>query len=103
MTLDQSIVLGVIVLIFGLFAWGKWRYDVVAVIGLLALVIADVFLEQVLRRGESKLIDPAHALDGFGHAAVITVAAVLAGLRVSKALLLIAEYRNKAGEAGRDE
>lgn len=33
----------------------------------------------------------------------ITVGAVLAGLRVSKALLLIAEYRNKAGEAGRDE
>ena len=34
---------------------------------------------------------------------LVTVAAVLAGLRVSKALLLIAEYRNKAGEAGRDE
>ena len=83
MTLEQGIVLGVIVLIFGLFAWGKWRYDVVAVIGLLALVIADVFLEQVLRRGESKLIDPAQALDGFGHAAVITVAAVLV---ISRAL-----------------
>ena len=41
MTLEQGIVLGVIILIFGLFAWGKWRYDVVAVIGLLALVIAD--------------------------------------------------------------
>jgi di/tricarboxylate transporter len=83
MTLEQAIVLGVIVLIFGLFAWGRWRYDVVAVIGLLALVIADVFLEQVLRRGESNLIDPAHALDGFGHAAVITVAAVLV---ISRAL-----------------
>ena len=83
MTLEQGIVLGVIVLIFGLFAWGKWRYDVVAVIGLLALVIADVFLEQVLRRGESQIIDPAHALDGFGHAAVITVAAVLV---ISRAL-----------------
>ena len=33
----------------------------------------------------------------------ITIGAVLAGLRVSKALLLIAEYRNKAGEAGRTE
>jgi len=83
MTLEQGIVLGVIALIFGLFAWGKWRYDVVAVIGLLALVIADVLLEQVLRRGESRLIDPAHALDGFGHAAVITVAAVLV---ISRAL-----------------
>jgi di/tricarboxylate transporter len=92
MTLEQGIVLGVIVLIFGLFAWGKWRYDVVAVIGLLALVLADVFLEQVLRRGEcmldgervhARVIDPVHALDGFGHAAVITVAAVLV---ISRAL-----------------
>ena len=33
----------------------------------------------------------------------ITIGAVLGGLRVSKALLLIAEYRNKAGEAGRSE
>ena len=83
MTLEQGIVLGVIVLVFGLFAFSKLRYDVVAVIGLLALVVADVFLEQFLRLGESKLIDPAHALDGFGHAAVITVAAVLV---ISRAL-----------------
>ncbi len=33
----------------------------------------------------------------------ITTLAVLVGLRVSKALLLISEYRNKAGEAGRSE
>ena len=38
MTLEQGIVLGVIVLVFGLFAFSKLRYDVVAVIGLLALV-----------------------------------------------------------------
>ena len=54
MTLEQGIVLGVIVLIFGLFAWGKWRYDVVAVIGLLGLVIADVYLEQIARRARSR-------------------------------------------------
>ncbi|RDC60427.1 Cytochrome-c oxidase [Alteripontixanthobacter maritimus] len=30
----------------------------------------------------------------------LTVLAVLAGLRIAKAALLIAEYRNKAGEAG---
>ncbi len=42
--LEQGIVLGVILLVFGLFAWGKWRYDVVAVIGLFSLVIADVLL-----------------------------------------------------------
>ena len=45
MTLEQGIVLGVIVGIFGLFAWGKWRYDVVALIGMFSLVIADVILE----------------------------------------------------------
>lgn len=33
----------------------------------------------------------------------VTALSVLAGLRVAKALLLIAEYRNKAGEAGSDD
>ena len=83
MTLEQGIVLGVIVGIFGLFAWGKWRYDVVAVIGLFSLVLADVFLEKVLKRADAKLIDPDSALAGFGHPAVITVAAVLV---ISRAL-----------------
>ena len=84
MTLDQGIVLGVILLVFGLFAWGKWRYDVVAIIGLLALVIADVVVEAFQGAGKSNLIkDPSHALAGFGHAAVITVAAVL---MISRAL-----------------
>ncbi len=83
MNLEQGIVLGVIAMTFGLFAWGKWRYDVVAVIALFSLVVADVVLEKILRRGESNLIDPDKALDGFGHAAVITVAAVLV---ISRAL-----------------
>ena len=83
MNLEQGIVLGVIAMTFGLFAWGKWRYDVVAVIALFSLVVGDVVLEKFLRRGESNLIDPDHALDGFGHAAVITVAAVLV---ISRAL-----------------
>jgi di/tricarboxylate transporter len=83
MNLEQGIVLGVIAMTFGLFAWGKWRYDVVAVIALFSLVVGDVVLEKILRRGDSKLIDPDKALDGFGHAAVITVAAVLV---ISRAL-----------------
>jgi uncharacterized protein (DUF983 family) len=33
----------------------------------------------------------------------VTALSVLGGLRVAKALLLIAEYRNKAGEAGSDQ
>jgi di/tricarboxylate transporter len=55
----------------------------VAVIALFSLVVGDVVLEKILRRGDSKLIDPDKALDGFGHAAVITVAAVLV---ISRAL-----------------
>ena len=58
MTLEQGIVLGVIVGIFGLFAWGQWRYDIVAVIGLFSLVVADVIVVKVLRREGSALIDP---------------------------------------------
>ena len=83
MNLEQGIVLGVIGMTFGLFAWGKWRYDVVAVIALFSLVVGNVVLEKILNRADSKLIDPDHALDGFGHAAVITVAAVLV---ISRAL-----------------
>ena len=83
MNLEQGIVLGVIVGIFGLFAWGKWRYDIVAVIGLFSLVVADVIVDKVLGRGDSVLIDPESALAGFGHPAVITVAAVLV---ISRAL-----------------
>ncbi|MDC0143704.1 SLC13 family permease [Verrucomicrobia bacterium] len=83
MNLEQGIVLGVIAMTFGLFAWGKWRYDVVAVIALFSLVVGNVVLEKFLKRPDSKLIDPDHALDGFGHAAVITVAAVLV---ISRAL-----------------
>ena len=83
MTLEQGIVLGVIVGIFGLFAWGKWRYDIVAVIGLFSVVVADVIVVKVLRREDSALIDPESALAGFGHPAVITVAAVLV---ISRAL-----------------
>jgi di/tricarboxylate transporter len=53
-----------------LFVWGKWRYDIVALLSLLFLVIWGII------PGED-------AFTGFGHPAVITVAAVLI---ISKAL-----------------
>jgi di/tricarboxylate transporter len=53
-----------------LFVWGRWRYDVVAVSCLMAAVLTGV-------------VPPSQAFLGFGHPAVITVAAVLA---LSKAL-----------------
>ena len=74
MTPDQSAVTGLILVMFALFAWNKWRYDVVAVISLVTLVALDVLLG-----GEtSKLVtEPKRVLEGFGHPAVVTVAAVL--------------------------
>ena len=47
-----------------LFAWGRWRYDVVA-IG--ALIVVSL----------SGLVDAADVFAGFGHPAIITVAAML--------------------------
>ena len=80
MTPDQIAVIGLILVMFALFAWNKWRYDVVAVIALVALVALDAILG-----GEtSKLVEePKRVLEGFGHPAVVTVAAVLV---ISRAL-----------------
>lgn len=64
MTTDQAIVILILAVTMAQFIWNRWRYDVVAVIGLLAAVMLGVV--QVDR-----------AFSGFGHPAVITVAAVL--------------------------
>ena len=64
MTGEQTFVFAVLGIAFGLFVWGRWRYDLVAVLALLALVGA-------------RIIPAEGAFDGFGHPAVITVAAVL--------------------------
>ena len=71
---DQIAITGLILVMFALFAWNKWRYDVVAVIALVALGALDAILG-----GEtSELVkDPKRVLEGFGHPAVVTVAAVL--------------------------
>ncbi len=47
-----------------LFIHGRWRYDVVALLALLTLAVL-------------RIVPPAEAFSGFGHPAVITVAAVL--------------------------
>ena len=73
MTPDQIAVIGLILVMFALFAWNKWRYDVVAVIALVALVALDAILGKTSRLVE----DPKRVLEGFGHPAVVTVAAVL--------------------------
>ena len=64
MTLDQLCLFAILAAALMLFAWGRLRYDVVAVLALLASVVAG-------------LVPADTAFSGFGHPAVITVAAVL--------------------------
>jgi di/tricarboxylate transporter len=61
---EQLIVFAVILGALALFIQGRWRHDVVALLALLALALTGI-------------LEPARVFSGFGHAAVITVAAVL--------------------------
>ena len=85
---EQIFVFATLFLVLILFIWGKWRYDLVALFALLLVTIAG-------------LVPAAEAFSGFGHPAVITVAAVLI---VSRALFnsgmvdYIVRVMNFAGE-----
>ena len=70
MTLQQSYVFFILAATLMLFAWGRWRYDLIAMLAMVAVVIPG-------------LVPATDALRGFGHPAVITVAAVLV---ISRAL-----------------
>jgi di/tricarboxylate transporter len=61
---EHLYVFGILASAMVLFVWGVWRYDLVAVLALLACVFIGV-------------VPPEQAFHGFGHPAVITVAAVL--------------------------
>ena len=87
MTTDQTIIFALLGLTLFLFVTGRWRYDVVA---LVPLVLATLF----------GLIPADEAFAGFGHPAVITVAAVLVvsrGLQGSGMVELLARWLAKAG------
>jgi di/tricarboxylate transporter len=64
MTAEQILIFAVLAGALVLFVWGKWRYDVVALAALLAVTLPG-------------LVAWEEAFLGFGHPAVITVAAVL--------------------------
>jgi len=64
LTFDQAVVFGILAATLVLFVWGRWRYDLVAVAALLLVFIAG-------------LVPAEQVFLGFGHPAVITVAAVL--------------------------
>lgn len=83
----QVIVYGVLLLALALFVWGKWRYDVIALLALLTLTITGV-------------VPGASAFAGFGHPAVVTVAAVLAvsrGLENSGLVDLLTRWMSRVG------
>ncbi|MFC3230146.1 SLC13 family permease [Marinibaculum pumilum] len=64
MTTEQIAICLLLAATLALFAWGRWRYDVVALTALLAAVLLG-------------LVPTDSAFSGFAHPAVITVAAVL--------------------------
>jgi di/tricarboxylate transporter len=64
LTFDQSVVFAILAGTLVLFVWGRWRYDLVAVAALVLVFIAG-------------LIPAEQVFSGFGHPAVVTVAAVL--------------------------
>ncbi len=86
--LQQLIVFGVLILTLVLLAWGRWRYDIVGMLALLAVTITGI-------------IPGDQAFVGFGHPAVITVAAVLVvsrGLQSSGVVSLLAKPLARVGD-----
>jgi di/tricarboxylate transporter len=81
MKADQVIIVAVLVATMGMFLWGRWRHDMVALGALLVCVATG-------------LVPGASAFSGFGHPAVITVACVLVlgyGLQISGAVDVLAQ------------
>ncbi len=68
MEFEQGVVFAILATAMVLFVSGRWRYDVVAVMALVACVVAGV-------------VPMRDAFDGFGHPAVVVVAVVLAVTR----------------------
>jgi di/tricarboxylate transporter len=64
MSFDQATVFATLIVALVLFIWGRWRYDVVAVMALLVLTLAGI-------------VEADAAFEGFAHPAVVTVACVL--------------------------
>ncbi len=67
-TPEQALVFAILLTALALFIWGRWRYDVVALMALCAAALGGI-------------VPAREAFAGFGHPAVITVAAVLVASR----------------------
>ncbi len=64
MAIHQYIVFATLAASLALFIWGRWRYDIVALLALMTVTLCGI-------------VPADEAFSGFGHPAVITVAAVL--------------------------
>ncbi len=81
MSREQLLILTILAASIGLFLWGRWRHDMVALAALLACVFTG-------------LIPGNEAFVGFGHGAVVTVACVLIlsrGLQTTGAIDVMAQ------------
>lgn len=89
MTIDQITLFGILVVLFGLLVWGRFRYDLVAFVALMVTVMVG-------------LIAPEDAFHGFGHPAVVIIALVLIvsrGLMNSGAVEMIARFVTRPDRA----
>jgi di/tricarboxylate transporter len=64
MTTEQIILFVLLVVVFALLIWGRWRYDLVAFAALVAALVVGV-------------VPPEQAFAGFGHPATVIIALVL--------------------------
>jgi di/tricarboxylate transporter len=82
MTPQQAILFVILVLVFVMLVWGRWRYDLVAFIALMAALLTGV-------------VPVSEAFSGFGHPATVIIALVLIvsrGLSNSGVIELLARY-----------
>ena len=82
MTTDQGLLFVLLVFVFVFLIWGRWRYDLVAFVALLAALLLG-------------LVPREQAFSGFGHPATVIIALVLVvsrGLSNSGVIELLARY-----------
>lgn len=88
MTFDQTLIFGILIIALALFIFSKWRYDIVACFVLILVALTNT-------------IPTNRIFAGFGHPAVITVAAVLVisrGLLNSGLIDILTGYVEKVGK-----
>ena len=82
MSTDQALLFGLLLFVFAFLIWGRWRYDLVAFVALLAALLTGIVPKE-------------DAFSGFGHPATVIIALVLVvsrGLFNSGAIELLARY-----------